>query len=86
MGGPVVIPKIYNGRDKTFFFFNFEQFRETQIVNNTPITVPTAAYRQGNFSGAIAALGNKVLGTRRLRPSDPRQRDLSTPLRPESIR
>jgi hypothetical protein len=62
VGGPVVIPKIYNGRDKTFFFFNFEQFRETQIVNNTPITVPTAAYRNGDFSGAEAALGNKVLG------------------------
>jgi len=63
VGGPVVIPKVYNGRDKTFFFFSFEQFRETQIVNNTPITVPTAAYRNGNFSGAISALGNKVLGT-----------------------
>ena len=63
VGGPVAIPKVYNGRDKTFFFFNFEQFRESQIVNNTPITVPTAAYRKGDFSGAIAALGNKVLGT-----------------------
>jgi hypothetical protein len=63
VGGPVVIPKLYNGRDKTFFFFNFEQFRETQIINNIPITVPTAAYRNGDFSGAEAALGNKVLGT-----------------------
>jgi hypothetical protein len=63
VGGPVAIPKIYNGRDKTFFFFNFEQFRESQIVNNTPITVPTADYRNGNFLGAELALGNKVLGT-----------------------
>jgi len=62
VGGPVVIPKIYNGRDKTFFFFSFEQFRETQIINNTAITVPTAAYRTGDFSGALTALGNKVLG------------------------
>jgi hypothetical protein len=27
VGGPLVIPKVYNGHDKTFFFFNFEQFR-----------------------------------------------------------
>jgi len=61
IGGPVDIPKVYNGKDKTFFFFNFEQFRETQIINNVPITVPTAAYRTGNFSGAIVADGNKSL-------------------------
>ncbi|MBV9507159.1 MAG: TonB-dependent receptor [Acidobacteriia bacterium] len=63
VGGPVWIPKLYNGHDKTFFFFNFEQFRETQQINNIPITVPIDAYRQGNFSQAITALGNKVLGT-----------------------
>jgi outer membrane receptor protein involved in Fe transport len=57
-GGPVWIPKLYNGKDKTFFFFNFEQFRETQIINNIPITVPTAAYRTGDFGGALAAAGN----------------------------
>ena len=34
LGGPVEIPKLYNGRDKTFFFFNFEQYRETVITNN----------------------------------------------------
>ena len=28
LGGPVRIPKLYNGRDKTFFFFNWEQYRE----------------------------------------------------------
>ena len=28
LGGPVRIPKIYNGKDKTFFFFNWEQYRE----------------------------------------------------------
>src|SRR3984885_15086168 len=63
LGGPVEIPKIYHGKDKTFFFFNFEQFRETQIINNVPITVPTSAYRTGDFAGAIVADGNKNLGT-----------------------
>ena len=62
-GGPVRIPGIYNGRDSTFFFATFEQFRETQIINNIPATVPTAAYRTGDFNGAIAAAGNQVLGS-----------------------
>ncbi|HSP66863.1 MAG TPA: TonB-dependent receptor, partial [Bryobacteraceae bacterium] len=52
-GGPIAIPKIYNGHDKSFFFFNFEQFREDQIVADRLTTVPTTAYRQGNFSAAL---------------------------------
>jgi hypothetical protein len=51
IGGPVVLPH-YNGRDKTFFFVNFEQFRENQTVVNGVSTVPTLAYRAGNFAGA----------------------------------
>ena len=45
-GGPVRIPKLYNGKDKTFFFFNFEQFRQTTVTNNGLATMPTAAYRR----------------------------------------
>jgi hypothetical protein len=52
IGGPIDIPKVYDGHDKSFFFFNWEQFRETQSVVNGLATVPTAAYRQGNFSTA----------------------------------
>jgi len=62
LGGAIRIPKLYNGHDKTFFFFNWEQFAETQQINNIPISVPTAAYRNGDFSQAIAAVGSKVLG------------------------
>ena len=32
MGGPVYIPKIYNGHNKTFWFFNYEEFLETTFV------------------------------------------------------
>jgi hypothetical protein len=60
VGGPVYIPKVYNGHDKTFFFFNFEQFRETEIVNNILDTVPTLQYRQGNFAQALTG---RILGT-----------------------
>src|SRR6516162_4982569 len=53
LGGPVWLPKIYNGHDKTFFFFNFEQFRENQQIRNGISTVPAPAYRTGDFSGAL---------------------------------
>ena len=52
LGGPVRIPKLYNGKDKTFFFFNFEQFRQSTVTNNGIATMPTAAYESGNFAGA----------------------------------
>ena len=53
VGGPVWIPKAYNGKDKTFFFFSFEQFRQKLLNDTLPSTVPTAAYRQGDFSSLI---------------------------------
>lgn len=53
LGGPVIIPKVVNGHDKLFFFFAFEQFRETTITNTVASTLPTAAYRAGNFSSAL---------------------------------
>jgi hypothetical protein len=52
LGGPVRIPKVYNGKDRTFFFFNFEQFRENRGISNGVATVPTQAYRNGDFSSA----------------------------------
>lgn len=60
LGGPVVIPKLYNGRNKTFFFVNFEQFRENKVISNGISTVPTQAYRDGNFStaGCFSYVGN----------------------------
>jgi len=62
-GGPVWIPKIYKGRDKTFFFFTYESKPQTTANNNRLVTVPTPDYRIGNFSAALAATGNKVLAT-----------------------
>src|SRR5579863_5123248 len=56
-GGPVWIPKVYNGRNKTFFFFNWEQYIRDQYVLGPATSVPTAAYRQGNFAGALVAAG-----------------------------
>jgi hypothetical protein len=53
IGGPIRIPKIYNGQNKSFFFFNFEQFRVATSVSNGVMTVPTAAYEAGNFGTAV---------------------------------
>ncbi len=58
LGGPVWIPKIYNGRNKTFFFFNWEQYRQNVGQTNTG-TVPTAAQRNGDFS-ALLDTGNRL--------------------------
>jgi hypothetical protein len=59
VGGPVYIPKLYNGRNKTFFFFNWEKY---QTVGNASsfITLPTAAMRNGDFSSVLTG---KQLGT-----------------------
>jgi hypothetical protein len=51
-GGPVYIPKLYDGHDKTFFFFSFEEYRETTKFNTT-YTMPTLAYRSGDFRQAL---------------------------------
>ena len=62
LGGPVQVPKVYDGHDKTFYFFNFEQFREKTVINNAPITVPTTGYRTGDFSQALTARSATVNG------------------------
>jgi len=50
VGGPVVIPGIYNGRNKTFFFVSYEgiRLRQGQVFNTT---VPTAAQLSSDFTG-----------------------------------
>lgn len=52
LGGPVWIPKIYNGHDKTFFFFNYEQYRNNVGTSNVT-TLPTDAERSGDFSALL---------------------------------
>ena len=64
VGGPVWIPKIYNGRNRTFFFFNYEIYRNTVNTAGNFITLPTAAMRSGDFSQLQTgkALGMDPLG------------------------
>ena len=63
IGGPVWIPKVYNGRNKTFFFFSEEIFRNKTYPNGSSfLTLPTAAMRAGNFS-SNALFPGQNLGT-----------------------
>jgi Carboxypeptidase regulatory-like domain len=55
LGGPVRIPHIYDGRDKTFFFFAWEQYRNRRGLTNDILTLPTAAERGGDFSALLGA-------------------------------
>jgi hypothetical protein len=49
LGGPVKIPKLYDGKNKTFFFFSGDVTR-LHLSGNKVFTVPTARMRQGDFS------------------------------------
>lgn len=55
-GGPVVLPKLYRGRDRTFFFVDYEGFRESQLATAS-FTVPTDLERRGDFSKSVNSSG-----------------------------
>lgn len=57
IGGPIWIPKLYNGKNRTFFFFNFEGSREGNGIS-TLLNVPTARMRTGDFSEVTTPLYN----------------------------
>ncbi len=63
VGGPVYIPKIYDGRNKTFFFFSYENFLGSQATTNFNPTVPLEAWRSGNFSGLATPVIDPQTGT-----------------------
>jgi hypothetical protein len=55
-GGPIILPHLYHGKDKSFWFFAFEKY---SLASSTPenVTVPTLAMRGGDFSGLINSNG-----------------------------
>ncbi|MGH9720589.1 MAG: TonB-dependent receptor domain-containing protein, partial [Bryobacteraceae bacterium] len=50
IGGPIVIPRIYNGHDRTFFFFDYEGARRRTAASSSINDVAPVAFRQGDFS------------------------------------
>jgi hypothetical protein len=65
LGGPVVLPKLYNGRNKTFFFTNFDYTRiRSGVLPGFGSTTPIDAFKAGDFSRLLtgAQVGVDVLG------------------------
>jgi hypothetical protein len=65
VGGPVYIPKVYNGRNKTFFFTNFEKTNTITLPSSGFVTLPTVAQKNGDFSCLLSAActGNQQSGS-----------------------
>jgi hypothetical protein len=64
LGGPVAIPKLYDGHNKTFFFVTWEQYRIAQNILPNALSVPTLAFRRGDFSSILLKnqIGTDPLG------------------------
>ena len=60
-GGPVFIPKVYNGSNKTFFFFSYEELLDSTPGAGFTTTVPTALERTGDFSKTFNTNGSQLL-------------------------
>jgi outer membrane receptor protein involved in Fe transport len=61
VGGPVLIPKLYHGKNKTFFFFNWESGRQALGAVPGYAIVPTSAQRTGDLSGLTDNKGNPIV-------------------------
>ena len=95
MGGPVYIPKLYNGKNRTFFFFSYEGFRKR--VGNAGVisSVPTPEMFTGDFSKLVNSAGKQLViydpATTRANPSgsgyirDPFPGNVINPVRFSSV-
>ena len=59
LGGPVYLPKIVDGRNKLFFFTNYEGYRDV-LPGSTLLTVPTAIQKAGDFSQTYTVSGQLI--------------------------
>jgi hypothetical protein len=60
LGGPVFIPKLFNGRNKTFFFVSYDGLRDSSAGSFTG-TMPTALERAGNYSKTYQSNGTQII-------------------------
>jgi carboxypeptidase family protein len=61
VGGPVRVPWLYNGADKTFFFFNWERGRQVSSNAASLRIVPPAEMRNGDFSKLVDSKGKAIV-------------------------
>src|ERR671936_1511551 len=64
LGGPVWLPKIYNGKDRLFFMSNFEGYKERRLRRQL-FTVPSVKMRNGNFSEVSTPIYDPLNRTQR---------------------
>jgi len=60
LGGPVWLPKIYHGRNRTFFFFSYEGFRNRVGASNTPYSVPPPEFFTGDLHNWVNSSGKMI--------------------------
>ncbi|MCC6365776.1 MAG: carboxypeptidase regulatory-like domain-containing protein [Bryobacterales bacterium] len=53
VGGPIFLPKIFNGKNKSFFFFSYETMQGGAIQDLLNPTVPLPSWREGDFSALL---------------------------------
>ncbi len=78
LGGPVVIPPVVHGKNKLFFFFDYEGLRERKALTQ-PATVPPASWVQGDFSGVSTTIYDPVTRVYNLTNGVPNSVASSTP-------
>ncbi len=87
-GGPVYIPGVYSGRNRTFFFFSYETYQGSTTQDLVNPTVPALPWRSGNFAGAApikdpsaggTPFPNNVIPASRLNPVSLKFQDLYWP-------
>ena len=61
LGGPVQIPRLYDGKNRTFFFAAYEGFRNNQASNATTLSVPTPEMYNGDFSNWVDSQGRLIV-------------------------
>lgn len=59
VGGPMFFPKLYDGRNRSFWFFNYEGYKLRSEAINT-YRVPTEAMRNGDFTGLVTSTGTPL--------------------------
>lgn len=60
IGGPIYIPKVYNGRNKAFFFFAYERYDQRIGRATSLVTVPVNAWRNGDFRSYVDSTGKMI--------------------------
>ena len=62
LGGPIWIPKIVHGKNKLFFFADYQGTRRSQYASATNLTLPSAAMRTGDFSATGVTIYDPLTG------------------------